>query len=97
MKVRMRTNIGTVHAKAIGVDAGKCKSGEEVVVDETAGKWLVDRKMADELPDEDQMRAVPVEPMRAVPGESMHPHVPKSNRPPVQRSKPFEKQTSDKE
>ena len=98
MKIRMKTNLGTVHAKAIGADAATCRSGEELTVSDAAGRWLVDRRMADELPDElPEQAEPPAVQMKAVPpSEPMHPQVSKSNRPPIQRSRPF-KQTPYKE
>lgn len=64
MKVKMRTNLGTVDASAIGVDAKQCRDGMVTEVSDAAGQWLVKRRFADELP---EIHAVPPQPMQAVP------------------------------
>lgn len=90
MKVRMRTNLGTVHAAAIGVKASECLQGMEPEVSEDAGQWLVKRRMADEVP---VIHAVPRETMMAVPPAAIHP----KPAPLAARTKPSDKSPPHKE
>jgi hypothetical protein len=69
MKVRMITNLGTVHAGLIGVDPTKCQDGMEVDVNDAAGQWLVRNRKAVAV----EVKAVPPEPMKAVPPPAIHP------------------------
>lgn len=66
MKIRLRTNLGTIHAQAIGLCAAECLAGTELDVGDDSGDWLVKQRKADEV-----MVAVPPEPMKAVPPARM--------------------------
>lgn len=69
MKVRMRTNLGTNDAAALGLKWAECQDGMQVKVPDAVGTHLVSRRMADELPD---IEAVPPPTMHAVPPAAMH-------------------------
>jgi hypothetical protein len=45
----MRVNLGTVDAKAHGLDADKCQAGMEANVSSEAGTWLVEHGHAEPL------------------------------------------------
>lgn len=90
MKVRMRTNLGTIDAASIGVDAAKCRAGMEPDVNTEAAQWLIGRRMANAV-----MHAVPPEPMQAVPPATVKPEAKPA--PLAARGKPSDKPTSDKE
>lgn len=49
MKVRFRTNLGSIDAGRIGVDYKRCTYRAEVDVSDDAGKWLVANGIADSL------------------------------------------------
>lgn len=94
MRIRMRTNLGTVHAKEIGVNAGECQAGNETVVNDDAGRWLVKNRLADEIPPDEHsdMHAVPTSTIDAIPPDPVKP-TPLSGR----GKKSFEKSTPDKD
>lgn len=84
MQVRMKTNLGWVDARAIGVNPHECLEGMLPEVSDKAGEWLVSTGKAEELP---AVRAVPQPTINAVPPQ------PKA----AARGKHSDKSNSDKE
>jgi len=58
MKVKMRTNLGSVHAAEIGLDYKDCLAGKVVEVSDKAATWLIETGKA-EL---DEQKGVPSAP-----------------------------------